>query len=181
MLLSLALLVAGVWVASRWWYVSYTTQTVSWSIDRGMTVHSYDPEQWQVWPSKLGWHFNSIPSDGQTWTWWFGWEFGTSESRSWGLYSAYDFSARESKSSFHSGISLPPSEFICLWPLPLLLTLAGVPLMVSGVRARRRGLAGACPTCGYDRRGIPPASPCPECGKANGTQMNADKRGLNQS
>jgi hypothetical protein len=28
---------------------------------------------------------------------------------------------------------------------------------------RRR--PGACPRCGYDRSGLPPGLPCPECGK----------------
>jgi hypothetical protein len=32
--------------------------------------------------------------------------------------------------------------------------------------ARRRARCGHCPTCNYDRRGIPAASVCPECGAA---------------
>jgi hypothetical protein len=35
------------------------------------------------------------------------------------------------------------------------------------IRARQRSRhrrAGRCPSCGYDRRGIPPDAPCPECG-----------------
>jgi hypothetical protein len=32
--------------------------------------------------------------------------------------------------------------------------------------ARRRARAGLCPACNYDRRGIPAASVCPECGAA---------------
>mgnify|MGYP000989602022 CR=1 FL=1 len=29
---------------------------------------------------------------------------------------------------------------------------------------RRRSLRGLCPTCRYDLRGLPPGTPCPECG-----------------
>jgi hypothetical protein len=30
--------------------------------------------------------------------------------------------------------------------------------------ARRHTRRGHCPTCHYDRRGLPPTAPCPECG-----------------
>lgn len=32
--------------------------------------------------------------------------------------------------------------------------------------ARRRGRPGLCPTCQYDRTGLPPGAVCPECGAA---------------
>lgn len=43
-------------------------------------------------------------------------------------------------------------------------TLAGAVLWPDIRRLRRRA-PWACPSCGYDRRGLTPAAPCPECGK----------------
>jgi hypothetical protein len=34
----------------------------------------------------------------------------------------------------------------------------------ADVRARRLARLNHCPTCNYDRTGLPAASPCPECG-----------------
>jgi len=35
-------------------------------------------------------------------------------------------------------------------------------------RWRRRSRTGLCPTCNYNLSGLPPNSPCPECGRAAG-------------
>lgn len=42
----------------------------------------------------------------------------------------------------------------------------GAALWRWDVFAMRRARAGLCPVCSYDRAGISPSSPCPECGKA---------------
>jgi hypothetical protein len=48
-----------------------------------------------------------------------------------------------------------------LWPFAsALLILFALPFTIR--RLRRR--AGRCTTCGYDRRGLTPDAPCPECG-----------------
>jgi hypothetical protein len=52
-----------------------------------------------------------------------------------------------------------------LWPLALLSFLATAALH-SGTRFCCRARIGHCPACNYDRRGIPAASVCPECGAA---------------
>jgi hypothetical protein len=62
---------------------------------------------------------------------------------------------------FHYGLA----PAIPLWILPaaatLLMGAAGAPMITTALR-RRRGL---CPSCAYDRRGLAPGAPCPECGK----------------
>jgi ssDNA-binding Zn-finger/Zn-ribbon topoisomerase 1 len=40
----------------------------------------------------------------------------------------------------------------------------GCRLGCSRLRRRIRHARGRCPTCNYDRRGLPAARPCPECG-----------------
>jgi hypothetical protein len=61
-----------------------------------------------------------------------------------------------------------PGTFVVL-PLWLPLVIVGVPTSFLWYRARpsaARRHAGLCPKCGYDRRGIDAARPCPECGAA---------------
>jgi hypothetical protein len=51
-----------------------------------------------------------------------------------------------------------------LW-MPLVPTLmATATAWRLDTLARRRARIGLCPTCNYDLRGLPAASPCPECG-----------------
>jgi hypothetical protein len=55
-----------------------------------------------------------------------------------------------------------------IWlPLPLVLS-ATLGAWRLDTLARRRARSGKCPKCGYDRRGLPPSSPCPECGSGPG-------------
>jgi hypothetical protein len=59
------------------------------------------------------------------------------------------------------------------WP-PVVIpaTLSGI-LLWSGYAARRRALVGMCRKCGYDHRGLPTGSVCPECGKTNAAASSA--------
>ncbi|MFT3683335.1 MAG: hypothetical protein QM783_00165 [Phycisphaerales bacterium] len=51
-----------------------------------------------------------------------------------------------------------------VWPVPALLLGIGAPVLWSGLRVRRRGVANACLTCGYSLTGIDSHAACPECG-----------------
>ena len=53
--------------------------------------------------------------------------------------------------------------FIPMWILLLLTTPLCLALWWPDLR--RRIPPGHCPNCRYDLRGLPPNSPCPECGK----------------
>ena len=55
--------------------------------------------------------------------------------------------------------------FIPLWCPFLLLLVPTTIVWRLDLLASRRARAGRCPTCNYDRAGLPPGSPCPECGK----------------
>jgi hypothetical protein len=57
-------------------------------------------------------------------------------------------------------------------PIPVAIT----PILIATAAAwrldtlaRRRARVGHCPTCNYDRRGLPAANPCPECGAVPAT------------
>jgi hypothetical protein len=58
-----------------------------------------------------------------------------------------------------------PLRMVATWPLPVGCSIFGAMLFHSGTLARRRAAHRLCEKCGYDRRGLPAGSPCPECGK----------------
>jgi hypothetical protein len=147
-MLTLALLVAVVWAASGWWWVRYSTTSWEISITTGILSCSRVPVPWE-----RGWKCGS-----------------TAKPAHWNIHLQPDDPIDSSFSTWnlHIARGIGPDflwTFICLWPLPLLLTVLGLPVLVSGVRARRRAKAGSCPACGYDRRGLAPGAVCPECGK----------------
>jgi hypothetical protein len=54
--------------------------------------------------------------------------------------------------------------FIPMWPLIILAGGISAFAWRLDTLARRRARLNHCPTCNYDRAGLPAASPCPECG-----------------
>lgn len=58
-----------------------------------------------------------------------------------------------------------------IWPgflanTALAALLWGLPIYSLTIWRSRQIVRGRCPHCGYDLRGTPPGSPCPECGRA---------------
>lgn len=71
------------------------------------------------------------------------------------------------RSRFFRAASVPGLPLIWKAAIPLWIPAVAsggllVSLWVAGVRRRRRGLVGHCPTCGYDLTGT--TGRCPECG-----------------
>jgi hypothetical protein len=52
---------------------------------------------------------------------------------------------------------------IPLWPFVALSLATTAAAWRMDIIARRKSRLGACPACGYDRTGLAPAAPCPEC------------------
>ena len=140
-LLLLGLLVAGVWVASGWWYAWLT-------VERDVTS------------TQLGVRFGILSLD---------WDAGWSETAV-SLRSEADWGPVWDLQPIRSGRRGVPldAEFIeiALWPIPLLLWTPAALLLRSGILARRRAMTGECGKCGYDLARLGADAKCPECGKA---------------
>jgi hypothetical protein len=72
-----------------------------------------------------------------------------------------------------SGSRASAVVWIPLWLPVVILFAPTVALWRLDVAARRRARLGLCRECNYDRRGIPAASVCPECGAAPAPSMRA--------
>jgi hypothetical protein len=51
----------------------------------------------------------------------------------------------------------------CAW-LPAAAIILGVLVIIAATFTSRAPRPGHCPSCDYDRSGLEPAKPCPECG-----------------
>jgi hypothetical protein len=139
--LVLTVLSIGAWAGGRWYYVDYHWWRSSFV--------------WAFYITKGGAELSGFTShngiadgfgagriqDAPTWSWWF----------------EVDWQQPTGRMIFRR-------VFVPLWPV---IVLAGAATLVlwrpESERGRRKRL-GLCRSCGYDRRGLAPDAPCPECG-----------------
>lgn len=159
-LLTASLLVAAAWVASRWWGAALYWRKSTFFVNRGVCSYRHTS---QIDPTSL----KVNPLDDPMWYWWFAWKY--TEILPSEVYD-YHWRSRQFGLGLHRNDTFPTYHYwslsLVFWPLPLLLLALGVPVLQSGVIARRRARTGVCRACGYDRRGIAADRPCPECGAA---------------
>ena len=131
--------VIGAWVMSRWWNIQ-----LQHGGDRYVSLHSG-----AVW-------FGTVPP-----------RRGERVRLKPGLY------ATKLDSGTHTGMVWSVQRFnvmgyplvaIPTWPAAVVLLSTAALVMKNPVRAALRRRRGACLACGYDRRGLAPQAPCPECG-----------------
>jgi hypothetical protein len=138
-LLGLGVLIAGVWVASKWCRVSadISTQASKTSIfisGGRLTLLRY--------ADRVYFHIRAdLDLYHRLWEWW-SWDFEIG--------------------------SNSQAVALSLWPVSLLLLSTGGLLSRWGVAAPRRTSGNECAACGYDIAVLSDGAKCPECGKGSG-------------
>ncbi len=146
--LVLTVVLTVVWVASAWWVAVWAARDGHLIlIGSGRAVYAHEP-RFLTGGLRPGWSFGQsgvplspsaargFPRRKPEFRWWFG----------------------TSDSTRRTGSALP------LWCPALLMVIPTTLAWRFDLLARRRARIGACPTCGYDRRGITGDLSCPECG-----------------
>jgi hypothetical protein len=160
-LLTLGVLVAGVWVASRWWIACWVCpggHTTCWISSGHLATTSY-----RLSYTQPGWKYIAPASPAQQgqWTLWHGWGSRTIVVN----FTQRDFGILSTNHYVVAGETQSRDFRLVLWPIPLLLWTPAALLLRSGILARRRANKGACPRCGYSLTGLAEGAPCPECGQ----------------
>jgi hypothetical protein len=153
-LLTLGVLVAGVWGASGWcrFRLGNTRQWLACS--RGCLVYG---QSGSVGPPVItAWTAERQPPGDVGFEWWF------DRGREAGYQLSEPLLRRVTRDE---GYGDDRERAALLWPIPLLVWTPAALLLRSGILARRRANTGACGKCGYSLAGLAEGSPCPECGR----------------
>ncbi len=169
MLLTLGLLIAGVWLASAWWSVKYFCDPFPFErvieVRRGGVAIDFERDPVGCDPFPGGWSVYPLhpAAVGLDWG-----ARGMNEHGGWLAFYKPMGGRRVTDLGGYYSVSSPglnSNTRIVLWPLPLMLWTTGGLALWSGRRARWRAMINHCPTCGYNLAGLVPGAQCPECGR----------------
>ena len=165
-LIALGLLVAGVWGGSKWWGLRWRNNETYVALGYGQIVLQLNG----MGPG-FQWGFESWADFKVNWLTWYGFDSTNDGSRK---------SERKvglvRVSTYRADYYTRTDVDVLFWPIPLLLWAAGVPVLRSGILARRRAMTGSCSKCGYSLAGLSEGAGCPECGKGMETKAESEKR-----
>ncbi len=161
-LLTLGLLVAGVWLVSRWWVIGTRVGSIKVAAARGLFLIDTDALPPPVvelpgpndTPGIVAYH------DYQK-------RQGAFEisAREWAAFEADPqvLALRLRRGFWQVAMQRGNITVVILWPAAAGLLLAGSCALAWGYHVRPR--AGRCPRCHYSRAGLAAGAACPECGE----------------
>lgn len=154
-LLTLGVVVAGVWVWSGWQVPSRLTRGPGmWTVRSGLLRYVAPPDS-AFSDAYVDWLAEQRLIDSQ-----FEREWGAS---AWRLDRKVGCKLQVWRWSWDGhGVVVP------MWPVAVMMIGGGALMVRSGGRARRRAMTGVCFGCGYDLSGLGAGAVCPECGKGAG-------------
>ena len=153
-LIALALIAAALWLASGWreLWVGYGSLDLRIASGEARFAWNRPTIKSFTWET-----VRASPLFGPRFRTWYGWgeELMLPQSRQ--VYGVFYV-------RFTSGVAW--GTVVLLWPVPLILTTVGIPLLRSGITARNRAAGNCCAKCGYSRDGLGHGANCPECGQS---------------
>jgi len=151
LLLTLGLLNAGIWGASRRWWFGYNGVTWQVSLQAGVVSFVRPKGRLPLTTMEEGWHSRFIADDRPEWSW-LADRYESPPTLSVGVAAVYTLAGGRAA-----------SVDACGWLFALPPLVGGAVLMWS---TRWRARKGKCVECGYDLAGLAAGVRCPECGES---------------